>query len=271
MTQPLFAQLPPAARRAAGIATFAAAGLALATPARAQGDGGGFVAPFSTIFISAGRLLMDVSKLNPRFERPDLLLLNPPQRTGFDAISNDGYSIGIGGYTPVGRVLLGGEWHYSDIGEESSTFGKTNRLETNYAMATVGFAAWTAWRWTIYPFVGVGVGKVALTLRDRFGVPQAPLTQDPSFDEIVLSNAPENKLNGSYVIFQPGLGFDYIALRDDRSRIALTLGLRISTAVTPNRTTWTYQGRSVYGAPDTAPVGPMLRLVFGIGGFRMAQ
>jgi hypothetical protein len=271
MMQLMVAQLPSRARRAAGIASFAAAALAPAAPARAQGDGDGFVSPFTTVFISTGKLLMDVSKLNPRFERPDLLALVPPQHTGFDAISNSGYSIGIGGYTPVGRVLLGGEWHYSDLGEESSTFGKTNRLETNYAMATVGFAAWTGWRWTLYPFFGVGVGSVKLTLRDRFGVPQAPLTQDPSFDEIVLSNAPERTINGSYVMIQPGLGFDYLALRDDKSHVGLVLGLRFSTAITPNRTTWTYQGRSVYGAPDAAPVGAMLRLVFGVGGFRMAK
>jgi hypothetical protein len=271
MTQPLVAQLPSRARRAAGIATFAAAALAAAAPARAQGDAGGFVTPFTTVFISTGKLLMDVSKLNPRFERPDLLVLVPPQRTGFDAISNDGYSIGIGGYTPAGRVLLGGEWHYSDIGEESSTFGETNRLETNYAMATVGFAVWTGWRWTLYPFLGVGAGRVTLTLRDRFGVPLAPLTQDPSFDEIILSNAPESKINGSYLMLQPGLGFDYLALRDDKNHVGLVLGLRFSTAITPNRTTWTYQGRSVYGAPDVAPAGAMLRLVFGVGGFRMAK
>ncbi|MFI5311494.1 MAG: hypothetical protein ACHQQ3_09695, partial [Gemmatimonadales bacterium] len=112
--------------------------------------------PFTSVFISTGTVLMDVSKLNAHFERPDLLLLTPPQRTGYDAISNDGYSIGIGAYTPVGRILLGGEAHYADLGEESSSSGKTNRLETSYGMATVGFAAFTGWRWTIYPFLGVG-------------------------------------------------------------------------------------------------------------------
>jgi len=245
--------------------------LCAALPLRAQSDGGGFVTPFTSVFISAGKLLMDVSALNPRFERPDLLALNPPQRTGFDAISNDGYSIGIGGYTPVGRVLLGGEWHYSDIGEESSSFGKTNRLETNYAMATVGFAAFTGWRWTFYPFLGIGVGNVTLTLRDRNGVPQAPLTSDPSFDQIVLSGADVAKLSGSYVMVQPGLGFDYLALRQNADHMGFVLGLRFSSAISPNRTTWTYGGRSVFGAPDVAPSGVMLRVVFGIGGFRLVQ
>ncbi|MFI5312039.1 MAG: outer membrane protein [Gemmatimonadales bacterium] len=278
MTPPFLAQLPPSARGAAGgaacVAACVALGVALsvaaASPARAQGESG-FVMPFTAVFISAGKLQMDVSKLNPRFERTDLLQLNPPQRTGFDAISNSGYSIGIGGYTPFGRVLLGAEGSYSDIGEESSPSGKTNRLETYYAMATVGFAAWTSWRFTLYPFIGVGAGNVKLTLRDRFGVVPAPLTQDPSFDEIVLSNATVSTVNGSYVIVQPGLGFDYLALHDNQSHVGLVLGLRFSTAISPNRTTWTYQGRSVYGAPDAAPSGAMLRLMVGIGGFRLAK
>jgi opacity protein-like surface antigen len=253
------------------MAAFAAAALALAVPARAQGDVNGFVTPFSAVFVSVGRVAMNVGDLNARFARPDLLLLVPPQRTGFDAIADHGYTVGIGGYAPVGRALFGGEWNYADIGTESSSYGKTNHLETNYAMATVGFAAWTGWRFTVYPFMGIGLGNVKLTLQDRFGVPQAPLTQDPSFDEIVLNNAPASVINGSYLMFQPGLGFDYLALRDDKSHHGWVIGLRLSTGITPHRTTWTYQGRSVYGAPDVAPAGTMLRVVFGIGGFRMEK
>ena len=145
------------ARATARVAAFTAVALAIAAPARAQGGGPSFVTPFSSVFISTGTLLMDVSKLNVRFERPDLLLLVPPQRTGFPTISNDGYSIGVGGYAPVGRVLFGGEWHYSDLGEESSSAGKTNRLETSYVMGTVGYALFTGWRFTFYPFFGVGL------------------------------------------------------------------------------------------------------------------
>jgi hypothetical protein len=138
-------------------------------------------------------------------------------------------------------------------------------------MVTVGFAAWTGWRFTVYPFMGIGPGSVKLTLQNRFGVPQAPLTQDPAFDEIVLNNAAENIITGSYLMFQPGLGFDYLALSGDNSHHGWVLGLRLSTGITPHRTTWTYQGRSVYGAPDAAPVGTMIRVVFGIGGFRMGK
>ena len=260
-----------AARALALAAVLAAVLAAAAAPLRAQGGDQGFVTPFSSIFISAGKLLMDVSRLNPRFERPDLALLLPPQHTGFDAISNNGFSIGAGGYTPVGRVLLGGELQYADFGEESSPAGKTDRLETSYGMATVGYAVFSGWRFTVYPFLGVGAGQVTLTLKSRNGVPQSPLTSDPAFDDIVLGNVSESKLTGSYVIVQPGLGFDYLALRNTSSHVGLVLGVRFSSAISPHHATWSYAGRSVFGAPDVGPSGTMLRLVVGIGGFRVAK
>ena len=259
------------ARRAGRIAVAALTFAVTVSRASGQDSGGSFVVPFSSLYLSMGTLLVDVSRLNTRFSRPDLLLLVPPQRTGFEAISGDGYSIGIGGYTPVGRVLLGGEWHYSDLGEESSPDAKTNRLETTYAMATVGYAAWTGWRFTLYPYLGVGAGSVTLTLRTRNTVSPPPLGANPTFDEIILGGADESRITGTYVMVQPGVGFDYLALRSNQQHVGFVLGVRFSSAITPNRTSWKYAGRSVFGAPDTAPKGAMLRLVFGIGGFKLAQ
>lgn len=270
--RPLSRLLTGSALRAARIAGWVVALAAVAPRAWAQQqERSTFVAPFSAVFISTGTLLMDVSRLNTRFSRPDLLQLVPPQRTGFDAISGDGYSIGVGGYTPVGRILLGGEFQYSDLGEESSPAAKTNRLETTYGMATVGYAAWTGWRFTLYPYLGLGAGRVTLTLRTRNTVTPPGLPADPTFDEIVLGGADESRVTGTYVMVQPGIGFDYLALRSDQQHVGLVLGIRFSSAITPNRTSWSYAGRSVFGAPDVAPKGAMLRVVFGIGGFTLVQ
>ena len=239
--------------------------LALPAPTRAQGAGD-FVTPFSNVFISVGTLLMDVSKLNQRFQRPDLA----PVKTGFDAISNDAYAVGVGGYTTYGRILLGGDAQYADLGEESSSAGKTNRLETAYVMGTVGFAAYTTWRFSLYPMLGVGFGSATLTLRNRTGGPTVSSVTQPSFDDIILSPGADSKIKGSYVLLVPGIGFDYLMLNSEDSHIGVTLGIRIESAITPNRTTWTYKGRSVFGAPDAGPSGGMVRLQLGIGGFRTA-
>lgn len=240
---------------------------ATAGTARAQ-DG---VAPFSAFYGNVGTMLFDVSKLNARFERPDLKLLTPPRSTGFLAISNDAVGYGIGGYGPIGRLLLGGEWQYADVGEEASPNGRTNRLETTYFMATVGYALLNGWKFTLYPYLGIGGGQLSLSLKSRDGGPTVSSTVNPTFDEVVLSPGQSSTMKGSYILVQPGLGFDYLLLRNQKDRFGLTLGLRFSTNLSPNRTTWKYQGREVYGGPDAGPVGTSFRLVFGIGGYRLAK
>jgi opacity protein-like surface antigen len=168
-------------------------------------------------------------------------------------------------------VLLGGEFHYSDVGIETSPSGKTNQITTNYGMATVGYAVWTSWHWTVFPYVGAGVGKLTLSLKNREGGPTVSNTTNPSFDDIVFSPGAESRLVGSYFLLQPGLGVDYLALSSSQSHVGVTLGIRVGTSISPNRTTWTYRGSEVFGAPDVGPVGTTARLIVGIGGFKMSR
>lgn len=210
---------------------------------------------------------MDVNKLNPHFERLDLA---PADRPGFFTLSNDGYSVGIGGYGPAtGRIVLGGEWSTASMGEEASPAGMTNSISTRYWMGTVGFAAWTNWRINVIPFAGVGLGKVNLTLRSRDGGPTVPDTQDPTFDEIIMSPGSSSQIDGSYVMVQPGLAVDFLVLNQTAQTMGLTLGVRFSSVLSPNRTSWTYEGRDVFGGPDTGPTGGSVKVILGIGGFRM--
>jgi opacity protein-like surface antigen len=247
------------------------AGLALtllAQPAAAQQSGG--ITPFSAIYFSTGTMLMDVTKLNPHFERTDIA--NPANRPGFFTLSNDGYSIGGGAYGAVlDRLLVGGEWHMADIGEESSPSGKTNALTTNYFMGTVGYAAWTSWRINVAPYLGLGLGSAALTLKDRNGGSTVSSTQDPTFDEIVEKPGSKSVIDGKYVMVQPGIRVDFLLLPQTTSRMGIVVGVHLSSAISPNRTTWTYQGRQVFGGPDMGPSGGLLRVVAGFGGFRLGR
>jgi hypothetical protein len=225
------------------------------------------ISPFSTFYFTTGTLLMDVSKLNPRFERLDL---DPKDRPGFYTISNDGYSIGIGGYGSVmRRLVLGGELHIADLGQEANPSGKTNQLTTNYWMGTLGYAIYTSWRVNVVPFLGIGTGSVKLTLKNRNGGATVPDTQDPTFDEVILSPGSQSVMKGNYVMVQPGLGADVLLLRQETDRIGITLGVRFSSQISPNRTTWKYKGREVFGGPDVGPTGGVVRVVAGIGGFRL--
>ena len=268
MRQPLRAECCSAVRAAALSAAFGVA-LVAATAGTARAQDG--IQPFSAFYGNVGTMLFDVSKLNARFERPDLKLLTPPRSTGFDAISNDAVGYGIGGYGPIGRLLVGGEYQYADVGEEASPSGRTNRLETTYVMATVGYALFTGWKFTLYPYLGIGGGQVALSLKSRDGGPTVSTTSNPTFDEVVLSPGRSSTMKGSYILVQPGLGFDYLLQRNQKDHLGITVGMRFSTNLSPNRTTWKYQGRDVYGGPDVGPVGTSFRLIFGIGGYRLVK
>ena len=242
--------------------------LAAIAPARAQ-TSTPFVAPFSNVFISVGTFYIDANRLNERFARTDLLSLVPPKRTGFDAIANHGYATGLGGYFSYGRVLIGGEFEYADLGSESSPTGKTNQLRTTYVLGQVGYAAWTGWRFTLYPFLGVGAGNLTLTLKDRTGGASLPASANPTFDDVVLSPGAKSDMSGFYILVQPGIGFDYLVLRNEKDHVGISLGLRVTTAISPHRTTWKYMGNEVFGGPDAGPTGSSIRLSLGIGGFRV--
>ena len=227
------------------------------------------IPPFSAAYLSTGTLLVDVSRLNPHFERLDLAV---KERPGFFTISNDAYSVGIGAYgTVMNKLVLGAEWNSADLGEESSPLGKTNRLTTTYWMGTVGYAVFTTWRVNIVPLVGIGPGTATLTLKNRDGGETVPDFQDPTIDEIILSPGRKSTVTGSYIIVQPGLAIDFLMLRQTTNTVGVTLGIRLASAISPNRTTWTYKGRPVFGGPDLGPSGGVVRVIAGIGGFRMGS
>ena len=138
-------------------------------------------------------------------------------------------------------------------------------------MGTIGYAAFTAWRVNVMPFVGIGTGTLTLTLRDRNGGAGVSGTQDPTFDDVLATPGAQSTMTGRYVIVQPGLAIDYLMLRDDHSSMGVTFGLRLASAISPNRTTWSYSGRDVFGGPDAGPTGGVIRVLIGIGGFNLVK
>ena len=218
------------------------------------------VAPFTNVFISLGNAFSNVSALNVRFDS-----------THYDAIAGHGFSIGGGGYLPFGRALFGGEYHDADFGFESTGSGRTNKMHSHYWMATVGYALVTTWQINVIGFLGVGMGSTKIVVSDRNGGATVGTNVDPLFNDILATPGLSSTLTGSYSVFQPGIGLDYLMLRSDKSHVGVTFGLRVGTTISPHRTAWSYLGRNVVGAPDAGPVGSFLRLSLGVGGFRLLQ
>jgi hypothetical protein len=218
------------------------------------------VAPFTNVFIALGNSFTNVNALNVRFDSAH-----------YDAIAGHGFSIGGGFYVPYGRALFGGEYHDADFGFESTGTGRTNKMKSDYWMVTVGYALFTAWKWNVVGSLGAGMGTTKINVSDRNGGATVATNVDPLFDDILAHPGFSSTLSGSYSVFQPAIGADYLMLRSDASHIGVTFGIRLGTTISPHRTSWSYEGRNVVGAPDAGPVGSFLRLTLGIGGFKLAQ
>lgn len=218
------------------------------------------VPPFTNVYLALGNAFTNVDALNARFST-----------TNYDAIAGHGFSVGVGGYVPFGRALFGAEYHSADFGFESTDVGRTNKMNSHYWMGTIGYALYTSWHFNVVGELGAGLGTTTITVSDRNGGTPVGTGSDPLFDDILASPGSSSVLTGTYTVFQPAVGVDYLMLRTEQSHVGVTFGLRVGTSISPHRTSWTYEGRDVVGAPDAGPVGGFLRLSVGIGGFTLVR
>ncbi len=233
----------------------------IAVPCKAQGPGLGDSAPFTNFFLTLGNIFTNTGPLNMRFDS-----------TRFDAIANHGYSLGGGFYIPFGRMLFGGEYNVVDFGYESNAQGRTNKMGSNYWQVTIGYDVISTWRFNVFPYLGVGQGTTRLAVSDPAGGATIPSNvQNPLFNDILNPPGSGSILDGTYTLVQPGIGIDYLLLRSTTSTAGVTLGIRFGSTIAPHRTAWRYQGNDVAGAPDAGAVGSFVRIVIGVGGFKLGK
>ena len=226
-----------------------------ATPALlAQGPGLGEGRPFHALVFSTGATTMAVDALNS---------VLTGQR--FSGLSNDGIGYGISAHGAFGRALIGADLTRTTFGEEGSSSGRTDDLNATQYLATASYALLSTGRLSIYPALGVGVGHVDVTLRERNAAPAAA-ANEPTFQTIAASPGAESVLSGNHLLFSLGGGADYLVTRRESSSIGVVFGMRAGMLFAPNRTTWTSGGRAVTAGPDASAGGPFVRVVVGIGG-----
>jgi hypothetical protein len=230
----------------------AGAALVVAASASAQGIGAGDGRPFHVVVLSTGMSTMSVDALNQR--------MAPSQ---FAPLSNDAVSYGAGGYVAIGRALLGADVGRSAFGEEGLDNGRTDELSAMQGMATVAYAIVSTARLTVFPQLGVGMGRLDVSLRDRSGAGTS--ASQPTFDEVAQSPGMESRMSGRHLLYSFGGGADYLVSRA-RSSVGVVLGIRAGWLAAPNRTTWTRDGQNIVAGPDAAPGGPFARVVVGLGG-----
>jgi opacity protein-like surface antigen len=180
----------------------------------------------------------------------------------FAPLSNDAVSYGASGYVAIGRALLGAELTRSAFGEEGLNNGRTDELTALQGAAMIGYALVATERLSLFPQLGVGIGRVEISLRDRAGA--GTTTSQPTFDEVAQSPGAESRMAGRHLLYSICGGADYLVSRSGSS-LGVVLGVRAGMLASPNRTTWTRNGQSVIAGPDVAAAGPYVRVVVGIG------
>jgi hypothetical protein len=223
--------------------------------ARGEGVGPGGTFPHGAVFVSTGGSLINVDAVNERLDKG-----------GYYAVSNDGISFGGGVRGNWGRLVIGGEYAAVDYGEEGNPGnGRTTALKNHYYLGQAGYAWWAGRHLNVYSILGVGLGSVTLTVSDRNGGGTPPAGKDPTFDEVVLHPNTSSDLTGSYLLFEPALGADWLVLRSVGDRFGVTVGARVGKRIAPNRATWKLGGTTVVGGPDAGPDGTFARLTIGLG------
>lgn len=232
------------------IVTLAGSG-PLAEPVRAQRDTGAH--PFHALVVSTGMTRMSVDAINAR-----------TTAARYAGLSDDAVSYGASGHYAFGRALLGVDVHRSTFGEEGLENGRTDDLSTMQGMVTAAFVVHASRNLSVFPQLGVGLGRIEVALRDRNGGAVASASQ-PTFDEVAQAPGTESRLTGRHLLYSFGGGADYLVTRS-RSGMGVVMGVRAGMLAAPNRTTWTRQGQTVVAGPDGGAGGPFLRLVVGVGG-----
>ncbi len=253
MTNRLSSALTRAAALALGVSL--AATPLVAQGARGEGVGPGGTFPFASVFFGSGGSVAFTGDLNARLDTAN-----------YFAVSNDAISYGGGARFGFGRMIFGGEFAMTDFGEEGDpTAGRTSALKSQFYLAQVGYTWWAGRHLNVYPMVGLGAGRMAVTLSDRNGGGAPPSGVDPSFTDVVLHPNYSSRLDATYLLFEPAVGADWLVLRSVGDRFGLTFGARTGRKIAPNRAAWKLDGRKVIGGPDVGPDGMWLRLTAGIG------
>jgi hypothetical protein len=223
----------------------------LAQPLRAQRELD--ARPFHAMVVSTGMTRMSVDAINAR-----------TTAARYAGLSDDAVSYGASGHYAFGRALLGADVHRSTFGEEGLENGRTDDLSTMQGMVTAAFVVHSTRHLSVFPQLGVGLGRIEVALRDRSGGSMASASQ-PTFDEVAQTPGTESRLTGRHLLYSFGGGMDYLVTRS-RSRMGVVMGVRAGVLASPNRTTWTRQGQTVVAGPDGGASGPFLRVVVGVGG-----
>ncbi len=167
-------------------------------------------------------------------------------------------TIGGGGFLEGGRILLGGEAlaHLERSADASLPAGRVRAaLSGSSAFFVLGIVVHDAGGFRVFPFAGVGGGR--LTLRFAPG-------EGPVFADVSLDPRRETEMSLFAFLLQAGIGAEWRL----GGRTGPTAGLRAGYVFSTGRPRWERGSTEVAGGPGASLAGAYVRLAVGFGSRR---
>lgn len=222
-------------------------------PLHAQSPGIGDGRPFRAVALTFGTSSLSVDPVNA-------ILSN----AGFADLPTHAVTLGGGGYYAFGRALLGADVARASTTESRPVNGRSDQATSWQGTVTVGYAVVATNRLSIYPSLGVGLGRLDVRLQSTTGGATTAQPQ-PTFAELAQNPGGESTVAGSHLLFNIGVSEDYLLTNPTPTGFGITFGIRAGFALAPHRTTWRTAGAPVLAGPDASAGGPFLRIAVGLG------
>ena len=177
---------------------------------------------------------------------------------GYPSFEEDFFTLGVGGFFVIKKVILGGEG-FVFLPRDASNEDYTVELSGSYGVFNIGYMAFSKWGLDVYPLLGIGGYGFTLEIYER---------GSHSFDDIL-----DDPRRGAYMTtggftLLPALGVDYLfdLSSSEKSAGGIVVGLRAGYAYSPVEGDWRFGESDVSNAPAVGLTGPFVFLTIGAGG-----
>lgn len=183
------------------------------------------------------------------------------QPSGYDAFPGWTWGQGGGLYVSISNILVGAEYQ-GLAGVLTRNADESLALSGDYGLVQLGYVVWGTPQFQIYPYAGVGLGRVRLnSSADLKGLLDVSQGSTPHMGQMQANN----------LLVDLGLGVQYslpIDAQNAGDTRGLVFGLRGGYLFAPLDTRWQHNQLPVAGGPKLAPSGFYLRGTLGFGAYQ---
>jgi opacity protein-like surface antigen len=168
-------------------------------------------------------------------------------------------SFGLGGHVIHNKLVAGLELVHTLEKKGPKTMDFKTSASAKYGVLNFGYLLHYKKGLMLYPYVGVGVGKLTLRITEN---------NIDSFEDITGYQKGSEAKTTNFLI-NTGIALDFFYKYNERKKGQnnLVVGFRAGCIFSPYRRHWRVNHTQVPDGPDSGIYGPYIRIVIGLGGW----